>query len=152
MEAIKAELERLAATGLLLPPAVVDAARDPKSPLHDHFTWDDGEAAEKYRLVEARSLIARVKVQMVGANSESYNVRQFAHLSTDKRGYRNLSDVAKAPDMVTVLRQDLARDLQRAVAKYRATVAVIDAPELFSTIDAFVNSMLLSQTEQRKAS
>jgi hypothetical protein len=57
-------LRRLAEAGrgVLLPEAVVQAARDPRSALHNHFTWNDNEAAEKHRLDEARTLIRSVKV------------------------------------------------------------------------------------------
>lgn len=57
-------LRRLAEAGrgVLLPEAVVQAARDPRSPLHASFTWNDSEAAEKRRLDEARALIRSVKV------------------------------------------------------------------------------------------
>lgn len=42
--------------------AVLDEARDIQSPLHDAFDWDDSEAAEKYRRLEARWLLRRVVV------------------------------------------------------------------------------------------
>lgn len=42
--------------------AVLDAARDPESPLHGAFDWRDDEAAEKYRRLEARWLLRRVVV------------------------------------------------------------------------------------------
>ena len=46
---------------LLKPEAVVAAASDPASPLHEHFTWDDSVAASKWRLEEARQLIRSVE-------------------------------------------------------------------------------------------
>ena len=52
------ELKRLAAKnrGLFLPEAVVEAAKPETSPLHSQFTWDNTEAAKKYRIWEARRL------------------------------------------------------------------------------------------------
>jgi hypothetical protein len=50
--------------GKLVPADVVKAAENPKSPLHDAFTWDDGEAAALWRLEEARTLIREVRVQV----------------------------------------------------------------------------------------
>lgn len=51
--------------GRLTPEQVVEDARAEDSPLHSHFTWDDAEAAQKYRLNEARALIRiRVEVRM----------------------------------------------------------------------------------------
>ena len=50
--------------GKLTPDLVVGAARDPASPIHDRFTWDDSEAAAKHRQNEARALIRSVKVEV----------------------------------------------------------------------------------------
>jgi hypothetical protein len=53
------ELNRLAKQhkGHLTPEAVIEAAKDPDSPLHGEFTWDDEQAAYRYRLVQASALI-----------------------------------------------------------------------------------------------
>lgn len=57
------ELERIKQRdGTITAPAVVDEARPNDAVLHPAFTWDDPEAAEKYRLIEARTLIKRVRV------------------------------------------------------------------------------------------
>lgn len=48
--------------GRLTPPAVVDAARDNRHPLHRFFEWDDALAAEGYRLEQARTLIRSVRI------------------------------------------------------------------------------------------
>ena len=42
--------------GRITPEMVVDAARDPNSPLHSAFTWDDAQAAHEHRLAQARVL------------------------------------------------------------------------------------------------
>ena len=47
----------------LTPDAVVDDARNPKSPLHPHFEWDDAKAGHAHRLYQARRLIASVQVK-----------------------------------------------------------------------------------------
>jgi hypothetical protein len=48
--------------GTIQPSAVVDDARDPKSPYHDDFTWDDEVAAEHHRLSEARRMLGSLVV------------------------------------------------------------------------------------------
>ena len=62
------------AEGILSPAAVVDAARDPGSPLHRYFTWDDGEAADKCRLTEAGMLIRRVRIHLVRVPREPQQI------------------------------------------------------------------------------
>ena len=42
--------------------AVVDDARDPTSPLHPCFDWDDTTAAEAHRRAQARAIIRSVRV------------------------------------------------------------------------------------------
>lgn len=65
MHEVAAELRRLQRDdGRVLPADVVDAARDPASPLHAHFTWDDDRAAGLRRLDEARALIRRVRIEV----------------------------------------------------------------------------------------
>lgn len=58
------ELERIRESndGKLHTEAVVKAARAKTSPLHGAFTWDDGEAANKHRLWEARYLLREITV------------------------------------------------------------------------------------------
>lgn len=50
----------LEVNGIIRPDAVVDAARNPASVLNSLFEWRDDEAAEKYRLLQARSVIRLV--------------------------------------------------------------------------------------------
>lgn len=47
--------------GELKPSIVLDRARDPRHPLHDRFEWNDGVAAERYRIQQARELIRSVE-------------------------------------------------------------------------------------------
>lgn len=62
-KAIQERLQHLhARDGSLTPSAVVEDARDPESPLHSEFVWDDKKAAEKQRLDAARRLIRSIKV------------------------------------------------------------------------------------------
>ena len=56
---------RDANTQSLNPRTVVEAARDEESPLHNYFEWDDGAAAEAFRLVQAEGLIRRAKITVV---------------------------------------------------------------------------------------
>jgi hypothetical protein len=55
--------------------ALLDAAKDPSSPLHDCFTWEDGVAAERYRLAQAGMLYRRVKLSIVRLDAEQREVK-----------------------------------------------------------------------------
>lgn len=103
--------------GLITPEQVVEAARDPKSPIHDRFTWDDTEAARKYRLEEARALI-RVSVTVV--ENIAGPIRAFCSLPTDRlsgQGYRLtaavMSDADQRAQMLACALEELRAFQQR---------------------------------------
>lgn len=66
------EIERLAEAngGEVTAWHILDAARNPASPLHPKFTWDDEAAAEQYRLQEARGIVDAVKVRIIRVDGE----------------------------------------------------------------------------------
>lgn len=81
--------------GVLTPKIVVAAAALPSSPIHKHFEWNDGEAASRYRLWQARQLIARVFV----INESSPNaipVRAFVNLELAPPSDENEEDEEQA--------------------------------------------------------
>ena len=109
---IKIELEKLFVDGLLSPPGVVESARDPSSPLHAHFDWDDTEAAEKWRHEQARQLIRSVKITISDASPVS--VRAYVSLPVDRQsgaGYRRFEEVRDNE----FLRRQLAADIDQRI-------------------------------------
>jgi len=44
----------------LTPHLAVEVAKDPNSPIHNDFEWDDTKAGYEYRLYQARTLIRKV--------------------------------------------------------------------------------------------
>jgi hypothetical protein len=79
--------------GLLRAQDVVSFAKNPATALHGYFTWDDSEAAELYRLSQARAVI-RLSVTVI--SEEAAPVRAFVSLPSDRMsggGYRSLTDV-----------------------------------------------------------
>jgi hypothetical protein len=48
--------------GRLRPEAIIERAKGRSSPLHSCFTWDDGKAASRWRIEEARGLIRSYSV------------------------------------------------------------------------------------------
>jgi hypothetical protein len=89
---------------LLKSQQVLDAARDVKSALHYEFIWDDSEAGEKYRLLQAQRLIQIVIVMPVKKDLSNLTVcinpptRKFVSLLSDRSrggGYRDIEDVMK---------------------------------------------------------
>jgi hypothetical protein len=67
--------------GTLTPTDVVDEARDMNNPLHEVFEWDNSEAADRYRLQQARQLINHITVDIKYNNT---NREQKAWISLDE--------------------------------------------------------------------
>lgn len=102
--------------GRITAQAVVDAARAPRHPLHDLFTWDDKKAGEQYRLMEARTLIRAVKVERINLDFRApFYVRDVTVPAT-QQGYRRLSEISGD---VEDSKATLAMEAERAIALLR---------------------------------
>jgi hypothetical protein len=120
---VTAELRRIAEErgGLLRPEEVVEHARDPESPLHNWFEWDDDAAAEKYRIHQARNLI-RVNVAYLQTTGKSIPYRVFVSLSPNRSsgsGYSVTMDVLNNPEQRAVMMADALRELRGWQLRYR---------------------------------
>lgn len=90
---IKRELLRLEQEiGYLTPRDIVQSAKSPSSPLHNTFDWNDTTAADKYRIVQARMLLTRIRINLEGENAPAFvnvkviigNVESNRYISTEK--------------------------------------------------------------------
>lgn len=119
-EKIQLELEIIARKfrGNLPAKAVVEFARDPKTALHAQFTWDDGEAAEKWRVHQARVLIATITIEP----RPNVVVRAWCNLPTDRASgkpvYRPTLRVMSDTDLRAELLQTVKDELGRLRAKH----------------------------------
>lgn len=121
-KAIAGRLKKLAdeSGGRLTPEAVVNDAKSPRSPLHRCFDWDDSEAARKWRLEQARSLIRTVKVEYEVTEGVVKKVKVQVHeyvrdpqAEPEEQGYVAVAKVLTDDDLK---RDVLAQELGRAVA------------------------------------
>ena len=130
-ESVRAALLALydAHDGLLAPTAIVEAARDPDSPLHDEFEWDDDAAAEAYRLAQAGGLIRRIRLHVIKADPKSKKVtatviRQFQSRPSQRHadgGYESVQDIFADP----IKRGELLHQVLREMNAYRKRYAVL---------------------------
>jgi len=117
------ELEqiRIAAGGILRPVDVVEFAIDPNTALHGQFTWDDTEAARKYRIWQARMII---QVTVTVLRKDSAPVRAYVSLDEDRQieggGYRLVVDVLRDPTRRKAMLAEARRDMDRFQEKYAA--------------------------------
>lgn len=104
--------------GRLEPQAVVQQASDPSSPLHDSFDWDDTLAARKYRLWQARQLIANVKVEFVGDNRQAYYNATVVIEDVPVRGYWSLDRVLSDEELHRQVLIEAVKEIETAHKKY----------------------------------
>ena len=106
-------------SGRITAHAVLDAARPASSPIHDCFDWDDSEAAEKWRLEQARELIRRVKIELV---YQEVSVRTVKYVADPARsdGYTDIVK-ARAPSLSEIMSAEWRNVL--ALAKRAQSIA-----------------------------
>lgn len=116
----KEALEALAAAKgeIITPYDVLDEARNKRSPLHSAFTWDDSEAGEKYRLMEARILLNGVRVEYMGEQRPAYFNANVMIGKQQTRGYFPVERVMTDVDIHQAVLADAVRDLEHAQEKY----------------------------------
>ena len=74
------ELLRKEQHGELTPEDVLKDAKNPNSPLHSFFEWDDGAAADQHRLHQARGLIRAVVAVYVSEDKPAVRAKAYVHI------------------------------------------------------------------------
>jgi len=92
------ELENIKAKKNLTPNNVVEKAKNKKSILHKYFEWDNSEAAEKYRLQQAKNIINHV-VEVIVIKGNVIEERAYFNViaKNNERSYVSLTEVIKVP-------------------------------------------------------
>lgn len=122
--------------GFLDPVKVVEFARNPDTLLHSKFTWDDGKAAEQYRLWQARQVIrVSVTYEDLPGRREAIQVRTYFSLPSDRKlnGYRATDDILKNVQLSAELLSMAKLELRTFRQKYK------DLKELSEVICAIDN-------------
>lgn len=130
--------ETLEKMGSFTPLDVVQAARNEESPLHEHFTWDDLKAAEKYRLWEARHLVNTITVVVTVAGKETetrgfHSITMEGDDETIEQRYTAIKIVSASPDMREQVIERAKRELAGWSARYEQYQDVFGA-NLFAEI------------------
>ena len=112
--------------GVLKAVHVVQAARPVKSPLHPYFEWDNGKAAEAYRLIQAGRMIRVVVTILPQAPTSS--VRALVSLQEDRSkpggGYRIITDVMSDENLRAQLLREALSDARVLIRKYQTLAEV----------------------------
>ena len=129
------ELARIEkAEGELTPTAVLERARSANSALHEHFEWDDSEAAEQYRLSQAGELIRSIVVDVTYSNVEpAKTVRAF--ISIERGGERSYMDTHRAMSDEALRRQVLERAWAELTAFRKRYADLKELAGVFAAMD-----------------
>lgn len=113
-QAVGERLERirLDKSGELTPEFVLEDAREAKSPLHGCFEWDDGLAAERYRLTQAGDVIRSITVVVSAPNPETPSTRTRAFVNVETEAGRHYTSIAHAMSDADLRKQVLHRAFQ----------------------------------------
>jgi len=144
-KAVESHLAMIAAKngGVISPHEVVKYAEDPTSVLHGFFTWDDSEAAEKYRLVEARQLITSIKIYR---EDKEVRVRALTSLNVDRRGgggYRFMDRVMESPTLRQHLLETAFAELESVQRKYDS---ISELDRVWGTVEEVREATLSDKT------
>ncbi len=111
------------------PQEVLEKARDENSELHKCFEWNDGIAAEKYRLQQARAII--VNLVYVKKTKEEQPVRCF-QITTERNTYQPTKQFLVQGDEYQAL---LARAKAELNAFKRRYASITELEEVFKAIE-----------------
>jgi hypothetical protein len=100
---------------------VVKYAENELSALHKCFEWNDGVAAEKYRLEQAENII-RVQYVKVDVEEKTYSVREWISPSNERGEgtYHNICKVLKSKSLKETMLEDAYNELKTFRNKYKA--------------------------------
>lgn len=114
------EMIRQKCKGELTPKDVVDDARHDNSPLHTFFEWNDGEAAEQYRLQQARGLIKAVVAVYTSGDRPAVRAKMFVHINEPSAPhYRETSHALSQKKTRDMVLQRAWRELKAWKDRYR---------------------------------
>ncbi len=114
------ELLRQEQHGELTPADVVKDARNANSPLHSFFEWDDGEAAEAYRLQQARGLIRAVVAVYVREDAPAVRQKAYVHIAeAGAPHYRELTHAMSQTKTRAMVLQTALQELTQWQRRYR---------------------------------
>lgn len=141
-EEVRVRIEQLAArnNGRLTPEDVITDAKDEDSPLHPHLTWDDGEAAHKQRLYEARALIRSVRVTTIVNQTVMRTIAYVRDPSkaSDEAGYISTAFLRTEADLA---RAALIEEFSRAAAAMRRALEVAKALSLEDQVQTQIEAI-----------
>lgn len=137
------ELLRKQQHGELTPKDVLDDARNPNSPLHSFFEWDDGEAAEQYRLQQARGLIRSVVAIYTREDAPAVKMKAYVHVP--EPGAQHYREASHALSQTKTREMVLRRALDELIQWKRRYKDLQEFAQLIPVIDQIRDDIATSR-------
>jgi hypothetical protein len=103
-------------------------------PIRHMFTWDNAEAADNFRALEAAHWCRMVKVVVA---ADQGPIRAIVHVTNgDRSGYVTLNEAVGRDDYRRQVLAEAARDLRLFKAKYSQLQAWLNSPALSRALEA----------------
>lgn len=128
--------------GVISPHILVEAARDPASPFHHCFEWNDEVAGDNFRIMQAASLIRRWKgsVMRIDQGKQTVTVQTVRRVQSPKgsRGkgqgsYETIEQIMGDPDK----RKDMLDTVLKELLSYRHRYGQLkELAAIWETIDS----------------
>lgn len=109
-------IEQISGRGPATPRVVLDDAREPSSPLHSAFEWDNSVAAEAHRLHQARMLLGDLVINVIvvsDGHQVPVPVRAF-HVATTTMGGDGYYSLERVQSSEEIHEQVVAHALEEA--------------------------------------
>lgn len=131
--------------GQITPEIVLEEAKPKSSPLHGLFCWDDTKAAEEYRLIQAASLIRRIKVSIPTGDETTIKVRAFINVCPQHEDEETLEEQARGvyvsfqnATAVESYRDQMIANCKRDVEAFRRKYSILqEAARIIQAMDHF---------------
>lgn len=121
--------------GSATPRAIVEKARDTSTELNKCFTWDNNEAADKWRLQEARQLVCHLIIEVKDDDSKGkpQTIRVFHKVDTSwDSGYKDIVHIVHNPTEYEALLKQAKNDFTALRKKYEM---LTELEPIFELID-----------------
>jgi hypothetical protein len=130
LEQLRNKLDRLTAR------AVLADARNPNTPTHSLFEWNDHKAAAAYRVEQAERVLRAIEVVIHADDHDPITTRAFVVVSDGARNGYTSAAVAMGDPLLRA--QVLARALKELESWQRKYHDLEELADLFAVIDARV--------------
>jgi hypothetical protein len=125
------------------PEDLVQEASSPDCPAHEHFPWNDREAAYQHRLELARKYFRSIAIVIKGVN-EDKPVRRYWHIKktpADRGEYQPSNRVRQDEDMQERLARRARQELLDWIRRYDIVREMGSLKPIFDFLEGFLANM-----------